>query len=70
MLSSAEDIELIIESNRVEGQTTTNDLILWDIASREILELFDSLPHDISNVTISPDGTRLASTNFDGLSKV
>ena len=68
VLSSAGDMELLIEGNMVEGQTTNNDLILWDTASGEILKHFDGLSHDISNLTISPDGSQaLLASYYDNV---
>ena len=64
VLSSSGDMELLIENRREEGKTTNNDLILWDTESGEILNRYTGLDHDISNLTISSDGSQALLTSF------
>lgn len=58
VLSSAGDMEILIEGEKVEGQTINNDLILWEAASGEIQTRFNGLSYDIYDIAISPDGSQ------------
>ena len=58
ILSSSGDMEIIIDWEKIEGQTATNDLLLWDVASGAITTRFGGLDHDIYALAISPDGTQ------------
>ena len=68
VLSSSGDQELLIEGEKVEGQTINNDLLLWDIASGEIQTRFDGLSYDVSNIAIRPDGSQaLLASYYDNV---
>jgi WD40 repeat protein/DNA-binding SARP family transcriptional activator len=57
-LSSSGDQELLIEGETTEGQTTSNDLILWDVTTGEIQSRYEGLSHDVYDVAISSDGSQ------------
>ncbi len=68
ILSSSGDMEILIESEGVDGQTTNNDLILWEIASGEIQTQFTGLSNDIYAIAIHPDGSQaLLASYYDNV---
>jgi WD40 repeat protein/DNA-binding SARP family transcriptional activator len=68
VLSSSGDWEILIDGEKVEGQTSNNDLILWDAASGEIQTRFERLSYDVYDIALSPDGSQaLLASYYDNV---
>lgn len=68
VLSSSGDWEILIEGGKVKGQTSNNDLILWDAASGEIQTRFEGLSYDIYDIALSRDGSQaLLASYYDNV---
>jgi WD40 repeat protein len=48
------------------GTEASGPLLLWDVASGQLVRRFEGHTNDVRRVAVSPDGTRLLSAGYDG----